>query len=101
MIALDEPTNYLDNETLAALTKALKEFKGGVVTVSHNAAFVNELCKENWTVAGGMISISGGAETMKRQAVVARERARRRNRFEERRNEDFVMLNFLFCKPFS
>merc|ERR1719473_2552082 len=43
LIALDEPTNYLDNDTLAALTQALKDFKGAVVTVSHNEAFVAEI----------------------------------------------------------
>jgi elongation factor 3 len=43
MICLDEPTNYLDNDTLAALTQALKTFKGGVITVSHNEAFVGEI----------------------------------------------------------
>ena len=43
VIALDEPTNYLDNDTLAALTQALKTFKGAVVTVSHNKDFVAEV----------------------------------------------------------
>ena len=41
VIALDEPTNYLDNDTLAALTNALALFKGGVIMISHNDAFVN------------------------------------------------------------
>ena len=50
MIALDEPTNYLDNDTLAALTLALKTFKGAVVTVSHNEAFVAEIVNEKWIV---------------------------------------------------
>ena len=31
LIALDEPTNYIDQETLDALTKAIQLFKGGVV----------------------------------------------------------------------
>ena len=43
VIALDEPTNYLDNDSVAALTKALKDFKGAVVTVSENEAFVAEV----------------------------------------------------------
>eukprot|EP00854_Cymbomonas_tetramitiformis_P013308 gene13308-15726_t len=55
LIALDEPTNYLDNDTLAALTHALSSFKGGVMTISHNAAFVNQLCTEEWKVEGGVV----------------------------------------------
>ena len=46
VICLDEPTNYLDNDTLAALTKALKDFKGAVVTVSENEAFVDAISNE-------------------------------------------------------
>lgn len=46
----DEPTNYLDNDTLAALTTALQNYKGGVITISHNAPFVEAVCNERWTV---------------------------------------------------
>jgi len=57
LIALDEPTNYLDNDTLAALTMALKLFKGAVMTISHNKAFVSELCTEEWLVEGGGVEV--------------------------------------------
>ena len=118
LIALDEPTNYLDNDTLAALTQercrdllrrdirrdmrrdgevprtptpttrrtklthpgwsilrftaldsercstfsnstlqALKNFKGAVVTVSHNAAFVGQLANERWVVKDGAVEV--------------------------------------------
>jgi len=51
-VALDEPTNYLDNDTLAALVQALQSFKhGGVIVISHNVAFVNALCNEWWTIS--------------------------------------------------
>jgi len=56
LIALDEPTNYLDNDTLAALTQALKNFKGAVLTVSHNQAFVAEIANEKWIVEEGKIT---------------------------------------------
>ena len=58
VIALDEPTNYLDNDTLAALTQALKNFKGAVITVSHNEAFVAEIANEKWIVENGEILIA-------------------------------------------
>jgi ATPase subunit of ABC transporter with duplicated ATPase domains len=61
-LALDEPTNYLDNDTLAALTQALKGFKGGVVTISHNEAFVENLCNEYWLVADGVVTKSKTAK---------------------------------------
>ena len=56
VIALDEPTNYLDNDSVAALTKALKDFKGAVVTVSENEAFVAEISNEKWIVENGNVT---------------------------------------------
>ena len=57
VIALDEPTNYLDNDSVAALTKALKDFKGAVVTVSENEAFTNEISNEKWVVENGSLTV--------------------------------------------
>merc|ERR1719387_1338202 len=56
VICLDEPTNYLDNDSVAALTKALKEFKGAVVTVSENEAFVAEISNEKWVVENSAVT---------------------------------------------
>ena len=50
LIVLDEPTNYLDRDSLGALSKALKEFAGGVVIISHNAEFTESLTQEVWSV---------------------------------------------------
>ena len=72
IIALDEPTNYLDNDTLAALTKALSDFKGGVLTISHNKAFINELCTETWTVGDGVVKAEAIAGKEKKLSVAER-----------------------------
>merc|ERR1711977_483563 len=39
IVVLDEPTNYLDRDGLGALTKAIEEFEGGVIIISHNKEF--------------------------------------------------------------
>merc|ERR1712070_539808 len=39
ILILDEPTNYLDREGLGALVLACKDYKGGVLIISHNKEF--------------------------------------------------------------
>jgi elongation factor 3 len=41
LIVLDEPTNYLDRDSLGALSKAIKAFEGGVIIITHSAEFVS------------------------------------------------------------
>ena len=43
VILLDEPTNDLDTETLAALEEALENFAGCVVVISHDRWFLDRL----------------------------------------------------------
>ena len=40
---MDEPTNYLDLETVEALVGALATFKGAVVIVSHDQHFIDSV----------------------------------------------------------
>jgi ABC transport system ATP-binding/permease protein len=44
VLVLDEPTNDLDAETLELLEDLLVEFAGTVLLVSHDRAFLNEVC---------------------------------------------------------
>ncbi|KAG6855996.1 hypothetical protein H0H87_008574 [Tephrocybe sp. NHM501043] len=59
IICLDEPTNYLDRESLAALIEALKVFEGGVLVITHNRDFSESLCKEVWAMRDGRLEASG------------------------------------------
>ena len=54
-----QPTNYLDRESLGALSAALADFGGGVVVISHSSEFVKTVCSEMWTVGGGQVVITG------------------------------------------
>ena len=53
VLIMDEPTNYLDLETVEALIVAIRGFGGGVVCVSHDQHFISSVCKELWLVADG------------------------------------------------
>mgnify|MGYP003365515294 FL=1 len=59
LIVLDEPTNYLDRDSLGALSKALKEFEGGVIIITHSAEFTKNLTEEVWAVKDGRTTPSG------------------------------------------
>ncbi len=37
LLVLDEPTNYLDRESLGALAAAINDFQGAVIMISHNS----------------------------------------------------------------
>jgi elongation factor 3 len=59
VIVLDEPTNYLDRDSLGALSKALKTFEGGVVIITHSREFTENLTEEVWAVMDGKMTPSG------------------------------------------
>lgn len=59
LIVLDEPTNYLDRDSLGALSKALKKFEGGVIIITHNSEFTEGLTHEVWAVMDGKMTPSG------------------------------------------
>jgi len=67
ILILDEPTNYLDRESLGALAGAIETFDGGVVIISHNNEFCSQLCPETWVMDAGHLETKGDAEWMSKQ----------------------------------
>lgn len=67
ILILDEPTNYLDRESLGALAGAIADFEGGVVIISHNNEFVSQLCPEEWVMDAGHLTTRGEVGWMTRQ----------------------------------
>ncbi|MBX3040206.1 MAG: ABC-F family ATP-binding cassette domain-containing protein [Bdellovibrionaceae bacterium] len=48
LLLLDEPTNDLDLANLEALEKALREYPGAMIMISHDETFVKNLKAEEW-----------------------------------------------------
>jgi len=67
-IALDEPTNYLDVETVEALAKALTSFRGGLVMIEPKTDFVEKVCNERWHMEDGTITVEKMNNGVKRAA---------------------------------
>jgi len=68
LIAVDEPTNYLDVETVEALAKALNTFRGGILMIEPKTDFVERICNEKWHMEDGVITVEKLKNGAKRQA---------------------------------
>lgn len=56
IILLDEPTNHLDIESIQWLENFLKNYKGAVVLVSHDKAFLDAVCNRTIEISLGKIT---------------------------------------------
>jgi ATP-binding cassette, subfamily F, member 3 len=56
IILLDEPTNHLDIESIQWLENFLRAFKGAVVLVSHDKAFLDTVCNRTLEISLGKIT---------------------------------------------
>ena len=86
LIILDEPTNFLDRDSLGALATAINDFKGGIFMISHNAEFYNALCPEKWILESGRLTVMG-AEWME-EVEKARKKAEKLAKRELKLNEE-------------
>ncbi|RTE87221.1 MULTISPECIES: ATP-binding cassette domain-containing protein [Gammaproteobacteria] len=64
VLLLDEPTNHLDIETVQWLEKVIKNFKGAIVFISHDRAFIRSLATRIIDVDRGVLrSYPGSYDT--------------------------------------
>merc|ERR1711907_606690 len=71
VLILDEPPNYLDREGLGALVLACKDYKGGVLIISHNKEFCDNVATEKWIMKGGYLRIEGESKAADDEAVAS------------------------------
>ncbi|HSA79378.1 MAG TPA: ATP-binding cassette domain-containing protein [Geminicoccaceae bacterium] len=57
VLLLDEPTNHLDLPTIEHLEQDLTGFRGGLVLVSHDRAFLSALSRRTWWLDRGTLRV--------------------------------------------
>ena len=82
LLVLDEPTNDLDLETLELLEDLLLEYRGTLLVVSHDRAFLDEVVTSTWAWEGDGVwkEYVGGHADWVRQRPVRETAAPRRER---------------------
>ena len=55
LIILDEPTNHLDIDSREALVRALNEYEGAVILISHDRHLVDAAADRLWIVKNGTV----------------------------------------------
>ena len=91
---LDEPTNYLDIEALVWLEEYLRSFDGGLMVVSHDQGFLDDLVTEVYELFNGRLTRYQGnytAYTIRREEEIRElEKQARKQQEEIERTEVFI-----------
>ena len=70
---------------MGALSAALNEWGGAVLMISHNEEFYSSVCREEWQLVDGQLSIQGISDAREMKAVA------RKKKFEKEVTEEQVL----------
>ena len=91
---LDEPTNHLDIATLRWLEEFLVSFPGGLVIISHDRAFLDNMTTTTWELSLGNLNVYKGNYTKylaeKEQRLAIQRSAYDNQQAQIRQTERFV-----------
>ncbi|RCK74589.1 MAG: ATPase [Ignavibacteriae bacterium] len=74
LLMLDEPTNHLDLDSLRWLEEYLNSYKGAVIIVSHDRAFLDNMTKKIFAIVNGKLEIyHGNYSFYERESRIRRE----------------------------
>jgi ATP-binding cassette, subfamily F, member 3 len=60
LLILDEPTNHLDVDAREALVRALNDFEGAVILITHDRHLIETCADRLWVVRGGTVRAYDG-----------------------------------------
>ncbi len=87
LLILDEPTNHLDIDAREALVKALADFQGAVLLITHDPHLVELIADRLWLVADGTVRPFDGDLDDYRALLAERARPAAKADVAARRNE--------------
>ncbi|HQO09426.1 MAG TPA: ABC-F family ATP-binding cassette domain-containing protein [Clostridiales bacterium] len=94
LILMDEPTNYLDMETIIWLEEWLLKFKGAFLLTTHDREFMNRIVKKIIEISNGKVTtFSGDYDFYEREkAILLRNNAAEFSRQQSmlKKEEDFI-----------
>lgn len=94
LLLLDEPTNYLDIVSVRWLTAFLRAWKGELIIISHDRAFMDAVTTHTMLIHRGKVrKIAGGTEKLYAQVAVDEEvyEKTRQNEAKKRKElEEFI-----------
>jgi ATP-binding cassette subfamily F protein 3 len=97
LLLLDEPTNHLDLDTIAWLESWLRNYRGAVLIVSHDRAFLDATCPETLELGSRGLRtypLRYSDYAVAREEDLARERAlKERQDSMIEKTEDFIRRN--------
>lgn len=99
VLLLDEPTNHLDFTTCAWLEEYLSEFKGTVISVTHDRYYLDKVCNKIWEVEFGRITEYdenySGYKAKKAKHLEQKEKQYREHLERRNKLQDYVAKNIV------
>ncbi len=85
LLLLDEPTNHLDISSQRWLELYLNRYEGSLLMVSHDRAFLDELCKKTFELSRGRLtSYAGNYTCYEKESKLRKEQLERSYKSQQR-----------------
>lgn len=98
LIIMDEPTNYLDMETILWLEQWLQDFPGAIFMTTHDRDFMNNVCKKIVEVANRKVTVySGNYDFYEKERLVRLEQLKS----EAKKQQDSIAKDEEFIARFK